>query len=186
MLAKPQSMELETARLRLRPLTWSDLDDLKCILQDKETMRFYEGPMDDQECDQWLRRQLDRYENLGFGPLAITLKEGGEMIGQCGLSLQEGPAGEYLEVGYLLNRAFWHHGYAIESARAAKAMAFEEMDAPAVYSFIREGNIPSMNVAIRNGMTIRDSFVKNYRGLDMPHYIFGASNPLYGMEGEGA
>lgn len=31
-----------------------------------------------------------------------------------------------------------------------------------------------MNVAIRNGMTVRKRFVKHNWGQDMPHYLFAA------------
>ncbi len=33
-----------------------------------------------------------------------------------------------------------------------------------------------MNVAIRTGMLVRGRYTKNYRGTDMPHYIFSARN----------
>ena len=145
----------------MRALTGDELLGRKRMLQDRETMRFDEGPMEEEECVAWLQRQLCRYENLGFGPMAVCLRGQREMMGQCGLSLQQGPEGDYLEVGYLLNRAFWHRGYATEAARAVRDHAFEAMNAPSVYSFIREGNIASMNVAIRNGMTIRGAFTKH-------------------------
>lgn len=169
--------EMETPRLEMRRMTWADMPALKAILQDPKAMAFYDGPMDDGECGAWMQRQLDRYRDLGFGALAVVLKETGEMIGQCGLSIQQAEGEDYLEIGYLFQRAHWGHGYATEAARASKDYAFEILDAPAVYSFIREGNIASMNVAIRNGMTIRGRFVKHYRGVDMPHYMFCVKNP---------
>lgn len=39
-------------------------------------------------------------------------------------------------------------------------------------------NIPSQNVAKRNGMTCIDTFIKHYRGVDMPHLVFVNNNYL--------
>ncbi|MEZ5086993.1 MAG: GNAT family N-acetyltransferase [Tessaracoccus sp.] len=75
-------------------------------------------------------------------------------------------------MGYLFNRAHWHHGYAIEAARACRDWAFRELDTNRVHSIIRDTNVASMNVAIRNGMTVCRRFVKHYRGVDMPHFDF--------------
>ena len=41
-----------------------------------------------------------------------------------------------------------------------------------VYSIIRDNNLPSQEVARRNGMQERGSFVKHYYGMDMPHIVF--------------
>ena len=94
------------------------------------------------------------------------------MIGQCGLTMQPWKDGEVLEIGYLFNRAFWHKGYATEAAKACKRYAFEVLKAEEVCSIIRDTNISSQKVALRNGMTKKDSLVKHYKGVDMPHYRF--------------
>jgi RimJ/RimL family protein N-acetyltransferase len=75
-------------------------------------------------------------------------------------------------VGYLFQKAYWHNGYATEAAIACRDYAFEKINADEVFSIIRDNNIASQNVAKRNGMTIKDTFVKHYRGIDMPHYLF--------------
>ncbi|CCK18753.1 Putative acetyltransferase / Putative acetyltransferase, GNAT family / DNA-3-methyladenine glycosylase / GMP synthase [glutamine-hydrolyzing] [Lactococcus raffinolactis 4877] len=41
-----------------------------------------------------------------------------------------------------------------------------------MFSIIRDNNLASMNVAIRNGMTVRTKFIKTYRGIEMPHFAF--------------
>lgn len=165
-------MILETERLTLREMTTEDLPALSEILQDEETMYAYEGAMSDIETREWLDRQLARYKEDSFGLWVVVLKETGKMIGQCGLSWQEADGRRVLEIGYLLNRAYWHKGYAAEAVAGCKRYAFDILNANEVYSIIRDTNIASMNVAIRNGMTIRGRFVKHYRGVDMPHIIF--------------
>ncbi|KLU58742.1 anhydro-N-acetylmuramic acid kinase [Peptococcaceae bacterium CEB3] len=163
---------LETERLTLREMTIEDLPALSDILQDEQTMYAYEGAMSDAETQEWLERQLWRYKEDGFGLWAVVLKETGKMMGQCGLSWQNADGKRVLEIGYLLNRAYWHKGYAAEAAEGCKLYAFEALNADEVYSIIRDTNTASMNIAIRMGMTIRGRFVKHYRGVDMPHVIF--------------
>lgn len=165
-------MILETKRLILREMTKEDLPTLSKILQDDEVMYAYDGAFSNEEVQEWLDRQLGRYQEYGFGLWAVILKETGEMIGQCGLTMQDYNGGKILEVGYLLLKEYWHQGYASEVAIACKEYAFCKLNATEVYSIIRDTNIASQNVAKRNGMTCIAHFIKHYRGVDMPHVLF--------------
>lgn len=165
-------MILETERTYLREMNQADFNSLCKILQDKDTMYAYEGAFNDDEVQEWLDRQISRYQKWNFGLWAVILKENDEMIGQCGLTMQPWKETEVLEIGYLFNRFYWYKGYAIETARACKKYAFETLKANEVCSIIRDTNIASQNVAIRNGMTIRDTWIKHYRGIDMLHYRY--------------
>lgn len=168
-------MILETERLYLRKLNQDDYESLCKILQDEETMYAYEGAFSDAEAHEWLDRQLARYEKWGFGLWAVVLKESGELIGQCGLTMQPWKEQEVLEIGYLFRREYWHKGYATEATRACKKYAFETLGADEVCSIIRDTNIASQKVAVRNGMSVKDTWTKHYRGVDMPHYRYVAS-----------
>ncbi len=165
-------MILETKRLFLRELEQADFDSLCKILKDEETMYAYEGAFDDAEAQEWMDRQFARYETYGFGLWAAVLKESWEMIGQCGLTMQPWKDKELLEIGYLFQRQYWHKGYAVEAAKACKEYAFETLGADEVCSIIRDTNVASRNVAIRNGMVAIDTGTKHYKGVDMPHYCY--------------
>lgn len=165
-------MILETERLYLREMNQADFNSLCKILQDEDTMYAYEGAFTDNEVQEWLDKQISRYQKWNFGLWAVNLKETDEMIGQCGLTMQPWKGEEVLEIGYLFERLYWHKGYAIEAAKACKKYAFEILKADEVCSIIRNTNIASQNVAIRNGMTIMDTWTKHYRGVDMPHYRY--------------
>ncbi len=167
-------MILETERLFLREMRRSDFASLCKILQDEDTMYAYEGAFCDEEVREWMDRQISRYQKWGFGLWAVILKETDEMIGQCGLTMQPWKGAEVLEIGYLFERLYWHHGYAIEAAKACKKYAFERLKADEVCSIIRDTNTASQNVAIRNGMIRKDTWTKHYRGVDMPHYRYVA------------
>jgi len=165
-------MILETPRLILREMTQEDYPALAAILQDGETMYAYEGALGGEETQAWLEKQLERYKKDGFGLWAVVLKESGEMIGQAGITWQVVDGRRLPEIGYLFNRAHWGNGYAIEAAAACKTYAFERFGFNKVCSIVRDTNLPSINVAIRNGMLARHRFTKHYRGIDMPHIVF--------------
>lgn len=163
---------LETERLYFRRMTKDDFGALSRTLQDPVAMRAYEHAFSDDEVRAWIEKQLVRYEKYGFGLWAVILKETGELIGQCGLTVQDIEGREALEVGYLFERARWHSGYATEAAVACRDYAFNVLGADEVCSIIRDTNIASQNVARRNGMRETGRFVKHYYGIDMPHIVF--------------
>ena len=163
---------LETQRLHLREMTQADFPLLCRHLQDAEVMYAYEHAFSGAEVQEGLDKQLQRYKNDGFGVWAVILKENNELIGQCGLSMQPCEDKEVLEIGYIFQKRYWHKGYATEAAVACREYAFDKLNADEVFSLIRETNIASQNVAKRNGMSIRGTFVKHYYGTLMPHYIF--------------
>ncbi len=165
-------MILETKRLYLREMNPSDFNSLCRILQDEKAMYAYEGAFSDQEVQEWLDRQIYRYQKWNFGLWAAVLKETDKMIGQCGLTMQQWKDQEVLEIGYLFERPHWHQGYATEAAKACKQYAFEKLNASEVCSIIRDSNTASQNVAMRNGMVMKDQWIKHYKGVDMPHYRY--------------
>ena len=65
------NMILETQRLYLREMQQSDFESLCKILQDQEAMYTYEGAFCDDEVQEWLDRQIARYQKWGFGLWAV-------------------------------------------------------------------------------------------------------------------
>lgn len=168
-----------TARLVLRPLNQTDLGALHAVLGDPDAMSAYEHGFDFDESRKWLHRQQRNYATDGFGLWAVTLLKTGEVIGDTGITRQQVEDDEVIEVGYHLQRAHWHHGYATEAASAAVSWAFENLGVDDVYAKVRDTNVASMNVAIRLGMTVRRRFEVHYRGITMPHYAFAVSRAVW-------
>ena len=94
----------DTKRLFLREMKPDDFQALFLVLGDPETMRHYPYTFDEQHVRDWIERNRKRYRENGFGLWAVCLKETGEMIGDCGLTLQN-INGELLpEIGYHIRR----------------------------------------------------------------------------------
>ena len=165
---------LKTERLYLREMDRTDFPLLCRHLQDEDVMYAFEHAFTDSEIWEGIEKQLRNYSEYGFGVWAVILKENEELIGQCGLSMQPCRGSEVLEIGYIFQKEYWHNGYASEAASACLEYAFEKLQADEVFSIIRDTNISSQNVAVRNGMSVRGTYVKHYFGIDMPHYIFSA------------
>lgn len=168
---------LTTARLSLREMGWDDFDALCRILCDPDVMYAYAHAFSAEEARAWMEKRLQQYADWGFSLWAVTLRETGEMIGQCGLTWQDAGGERLLEVGYLFQKAYWHQGYAAEAAIACRDYAFETLGAVAICAIIRDNNFASQRVARRGGMTPVRTFVKHYYGIDMPHLVFMVHNP---------
>jgi len=165
-------MILETKRLRLREWRVGEEGVLKTFLGSDEVMYAYEGGFNDAKIADWLSWNLSLYQEKGYGLWAIERKSDGAVIGECGLTDQTIDGTTYLEIGYHLLSNEWHKGYISEAAQAVKIYAFEALNAGEVVSIVRDTNLSSMNVAIRNRMTVFKRITKHYKGIDMPHYIF--------------
>ena len=146
-------MKLETERLFLREMTPDDRDALYAVLADPDIMQHYPYTFDEARVRNWIDKNRERYRILGFGLWAVCLKATGEMIGDCGLTMQN-IAGVILpEIGYHIAKAHQHQGYAKEAARAVRDWTFTNTTFGMVYSYMKKGNVPSSATACACGMT---------------------------------
>ncbi len=149
---------LETDRLFLREMNINDFDSLYKVLADADNMQHYPYIFDEKRVTSWIERNMKRYRENGFGMWAVCLKDTGEMIGDCGLTLQN-IADEMLpEIGYHIRADQQHKGYAKEAAAAVRDWAFANTDYPALYSYCKYTNVGSYKTAESIGM----HFYKEY------------------------
>lgn len=163
---------MSTARLMVREMSPSDLLQLAAILQDDGVMYAYGGAFSAAETEAWLDKQLRRHAELGFGLWAVCLNDTGEMIGQCGITMQEYNDLTVPEIGYLFARRHWHNGYAAEAAMACRCYGMANLHFNRLYSIIRVTNVASQKVAFRIGMRPEGTIVRHYRGQYMRHIVF--------------
>lgn len=167
---------METERLLIRRITPKDLDALLAIMGKPEVMYAWEHGFEKKEVHQWLNRQLTRYRKDGYGYFAVILKENNKFIGQAGLMKSVIDGNNTVELGYMLDNVYWHHGYATEAARRCLQHAFEELGLQEVCCSIRSENSPSLRVAEAIGMIPCGSHTIVYNGKEMPHLLYKAEN----------
>ena len=146
--------EIRTNRLLMRRWRSADLKPFAALNGDPETMRFFPDTLDRAASDTFVERIELRFDEQGYGLWAVELAATGEFIGYTGLDpLPDGvPGAGGTEIGWRVDRHFWHHGYATEAARAAVAVAFDGAELPELWSMTAVLNEPSQAVMRRIGM----------------------------------
>ena len=155
-------MVIETKRTILREMDQNDYDALYTVLADSDITEHYPYTFDETRVRNWIDRNIERYSKDGFGLWAVVLKETGEMIGDCGITMQNIHGTMLPEVGYHIRADQQRKGYASEAAEGCIRWAFTNYDFPAVYSYMKYTNIPSQRTAMKNGM----KFVEEYEDSD--------------------
>jgi ribosomal-protein-alanine N-acetyltransferase len=144
--------EIETARLLLRHFTLDDLDALFRLYSNPEIMRYVgKGAFATiEETKPRLIFMIEHWEKHGFGMWALVHKESGKMIGRCGLQyLDNTPE---VELGYLLDKAFWNMGLATEASLESLKFGFLELGLERIVAIARPENIASQRVMQKVGM----------------------------------
>ena len=137
-------VKIETERLFLREMAEDDFEALRRVLGDREIMRHYPYEFDDERIRSWIARNRERYSIFGFGLWAVCRKDTGEMIGDCGLTMQIIDGQIRPEIGYHIRRDHQRQGYAREAARAVRDWTWQNTPFRAIYSYMKAENIPSV------------------------------------------
>ena len=151
-------MIIKTKRLILREMTEADFDALYRILADPKIMQHYPNTFDEIGVRNWIARNMERYRIFGFGLWAVCLKETGEMIGDCGLTMQL--IGDQIkpEIGYHIRADHQQKGYGAEAATAVRDWTFNNTPFNMVYSYMKYTNEPSARTAMAYGCKQVDEF----------------------------
>ncbi len=158
-------MVIETERLLLREMTQSDFFALYKVLADADIMQHYPYAFDEDKVRNWIQRNIDRYQILGFGLWAVCLKETGEMIGDCGLTMQLIDGQIKPEIGYHIRADKQRKGYAKEAAIAVRDWTFNNTPFNTVYSYMKNTNEPSAKTAISYGCKQVGEFSDEINGI---------------------
>lgn len=104
------------------------------------------------------KRYLDQgplasYRRHGFGLFRVSLRDTLQVVGMCGLIRRD--TLDDVDLGYAFLPGFWGRGYAEEAARASLNYGLDELRLPRVVAVITPGNVPSVRVVEKLGMTFR-------------------------------
>ena len=152
-------VKIETDRLFLREMVDDDFEALRRVLGDRDIMRHYPYAFDDERIRGWITRNRERYRIFGFGLWAVCLKDTGELIGDCGLTMQVIDGQIRPEIGYHIRTDHQRRGYATEAARAVRDWTFENTPFRAIYSYMKAENISSIRTAMAYGCEYGGEFL---------------------------
>ena len=148
----------QSERLILREMIPADFDALYAVLADSDIMQHYPYTFDEERVRGWIARNIERYKIFGFGLWAVVLKETGEMIGDCGLTMQLINGQIKPEIGYHIRKDCQRKGYGSEAAKACRDWAFENTPFNMIFSYMKYTNVASYSTAIASGMRQVDEF----------------------------
>lgn len=140
---------VETPRLLLRRFKPADSDVVFEMFSDAYAQRFYPEMRSVENAAEWIRWNERNYEEYGFGLWAVTMKQDGTFVGDCGLTYQETDEGRHLEIGYHTLAEYRGRGFATEAARACLVIAFGAVECDDVVSIVHPDNVASNLVASR-------------------------------------
>ena len=149
--------------------------------RDPRYLRYYEWTERTEEdvrafvqkfCEQQLEEPRRKFQ------LAVTLRDGGALIGNAGIRRKD--ANEFeADIGYEISHEHWGKGYATEAARALVAHGFETMGLHRISAMCNAENAASVRVLERIGMRqegrLRDSVFFKGRYWDALQYAILAS-----------
>lgn len=172
---------IETARLRLRMLTPEDVDDIFNIWSDPEVMKFIPIVLfrTREEIAEFIPLSLQRWQERGFGMLAVTTKENGQMVGYCGMQYLDGTT--EVEIYYGFSKDSWNRGIATEAAGAMLRFGFEELKLEKIAGVTHPDNIASQNVLEKLGLT---KIAENRRFYDTDCAYFAGTRENYSPDKE--
>ena len=170
---QPDLKIIETPRLYLRLMEFSDLEALLKIFGDSKVMvSFDTEPFEYEQMTHWIQRNLTHQDAYGYGLFSVVLKSKGILIGDCGLE-HIAVGGEMVaELGYDFRRDYWNQGFATEAALAVRDYAFRVLSLISLISLIRVGNQASKCVAEKIGMNLLEEIALN----GIHYWKFGIDN----------
>ena len=171
---------LETARLRLCPLSASDEADLIALDSDPEVMRYVGSPAgvrSPTETAERARRRIRESERGEYEPLGFWRIEGraDRTFYGVGALIRMPDAGDDpgaepdVEVAYRLARGAWGRGVATEAAEALVAHALGPLGLLRVVAVTYPANRASQRVLDKLGFERRG--LREYRGVRVTYHV---------------
>ena len=159
---------ITTSRLILRAFTKEDVDPLHHILGEKDILRYFPSPSPPSrdKVEKLISARLKHWEEHGFGWWGVEPRSKKQLIGWSGLLFL--PETEEIEVGYLLDKAFWGKGLATEAAQVCLQYGFEKVEAESIIAIVHPENVASQRVIEKLGMSFVDQ--AHYFGMDCYRY----------------
>ncbi len=159
---------IETRRLRLRPFTLADSEEIHETYSDPAVWAHIDGVEASRSLTE-TRRRVDRFiacqRQHGYSFWVVREKRTGALVGDCGLIPRDW-RGPEIELGYRFVRSRWGQGFATEAAAAWLRVGFEQLELERIVAVARADHLASRRVMEKIGMTI-----EAFEGLDVVYVI---------------
>lgn len=109
---------------------------------------------------------------------AVVHKDSGKMIGRCGLGFLDNTP--EVELGYVLDKSYWHMGLATEASLATLKYGFLKVQLDQIVAIALPENIASRRVIEKVGMKYQKH--AHYYGLNVVYYTLSQSE--WQLDGE--
>ena len=161
-----------TKRLRLRPYSFNDVNDVLAYASDPEWSRFLPvpNPYTLKDAEEFIARCILREPD---GNLRFAIEFDGSVIGGIDLRIETPIAVGSLH--YSLSRDHWNQGLTTEAAQTIIDWGFTEFGLEKVYSWADVENIGSWRVMEKIGM-IREGTLRSQgvnRGVRQDYHYYG-------------
>ncbi len=161
--ADPDALPLlETERLLLRPYSPADARRVQQMCNDRDiasTTLALPHPYPDGAAEKWISTHADSFREGTEVTLAITLKPDGQVVGSIALSINKNHRRG--ELGYMIAKEHWNHGYCTEAVRAMMDYGFGVLGLNRIQAMHFPRNVASGRVMQKLGMT-REGLLRRY------------------------
>ena len=151
---------IETSRLILRQWEDKDFSPFASLNADPDVMHFFPTLLSEAESNNLATRFSEGIRERGWGFWAVEMKENHRFVGCVGLHPQPNQFifSPCVEIGWRLDKTYWHKGLAKEAAEACLNYAFNVLKLKEVVSFTSKLNTPSESLMKRLGMVKQGEF----------------------------
>jgi len=145
-------VEIRTERLRMRPWTLDDLDDLHRLWTDPNVRKYLwdDTVISREQAESVIASSIESFATAGFGMWGVYAKDEESLIGFCGFRTFGDD--EEIEIMYGVSPARWGQGLASEAAQAVLRCGFEEHGFDLIYAGADPPNTASFRVMEKIGM----------------------------------
>jgi ribosomal-protein-alanine N-acetyltransferase len=153
---------LETERLVLRPYTLADAARVRQMCNDWDiasTTLALPHPYPEGAAEQWISTHADSFRQGDEITLAVTLRPSGTVVGSVSLMINK--SHNRGELGYMIAKEHWNHGYCTEAARAVIRYGFTTFGLNRIQAMHFPRNRASGRVMQKLGMT-REGLLRQY------------------------
>ena len=170
-------MQIDTERLVLREFVFEDWPSVLAYQQHPRYLSYYPWTARTAtDAQDFVRMFIDQQaeEPRRKFQLAVSLRGGGQLIGNCGIRRKADNDWE-ADIGYELAPEHWGQGYATEAAQAMVDFGFRELGLHRVSSWCIADNFASAGVLERVGLKLEGRLRENeyYKGRWWETLLYG-------------